>query len=241
MKYYIASCMFTAQFPELSLKIQDYIRGKYKDIEIIRCCVPDWKVKIYEEKMPEGILRDNWVSLPPTADFASGDEVWSLCANCSNIIEECHPNTAVHSLWELIDSDDDFPFPDYSGLKATVQDCWRSRDRKEVQDAVRSLLKKMNIDFIEADRHHSETDFCGTSLYRPQVSRNPKLAPKHYAENIDGLFLPHTEEEQKRIMEEYCSHYKTDTVICYCHYCLEGLKTAGIDGRHLAHILFESF
>lgn len=27
-------------------------------------------------------------------------------------------------------------------------------------------------------------------------------------------------------MKEYCKRYKTDTVICYCHYCLEGLPEA---------------
>lgn len=145
-------------------------------------------------------MREHWKSLPHTRKFTPGDEVWSLCANCSNLIEECYPGVAVHSLWELIDQDPSFHFPDFSGMKVTVQDCWRSRDRSEVQSAVRSLLKKMNIEFIEAKKHHSETDFCGTSLYRPQVSRNAKFAPKHYVENAQGKFLPYTPEEQKKII-----------------------------------------
>lgn len=240
MKYYIASCVFSAKFPELSRKIREYVSSAY-GIEVIRCCVPKWKVKIYEEKMAEGILRDSWKALPETATFTNGDETWSLCANCSNIIEECHSGVAVHSLWELIDQDENFPFPDYSGLKVTIQDCWRSRERSEVQSTVRSLLTKMNIEFVEAEKNHENTDFCGNSLYRAQVARNPKLAPKHYKEQAEGKFIPHTEEEQKRIMEEYCRQYTTETVVCYCHYCLEGLITGGVDGRHLAHMLFRDF
>ena len=92
----------------MSLKIRNYVSSVY-GMEIIRCCVPNWKVEIYEEKMPAGILRDSWKALPHTAEFALGDAVWPLCANCSNIIEECHPDVAVHSLWELIDANFSLP------------------------------------------------------------------------------------------------------------------------------------
>lgn len=39
-------------------------------------------------------------------------------------------------------------------------------------------------------------------------------------------------------MKDHCAQYETDTVVCYCHYCLEGLKTGEVDGRHIAHLLF---
>lgn len=237
MNYYIAGCVFSVRFPELSKRIREYAEEHY-GLNILRCCVPNWKVKIYEDKMPEGSLRDSWKALPHSKEFAPDDEVWSICHNCTNIIEEHYQGVKVHSLWELIDSDDDFPFPDYSGMKATVQDCWRSRERSEEQAAVRSLLRKMNIEYVEAEMNHENTDFCGSSLYRPQVKRNEVFAPKHYVEQAEGKFLPHTEEEQKRIMEEYCSRYKTKTVVCYCHYCLECLELGGVDGRHLAFLLF---
>lgn len=96
----------------------------------------------------------------------------------------------------------------------------------------------MNIEYVEAAAHHEKTDFCGNSLYRAQVARNPKLAPKHYLEGAAGKFIPHSVEEQARIMKDHCAQYETDTVICYCHYCLEGLKTGEVDGRHIAHLLF---
>jgi len=137
-----------------------------------------------------------------------------------------------------VNTDDSFPFPDYRGMQATVQDCWRSRERREEQDAVRSLLKKMNIDWLEAPEHHEKTDFCGASLYRAQPPRNPKLAPKHYLEGAAGKFIPHTQEEQVLLMEKYCGRLSTKKVVCYCHYCLEGLKMGKTDASHLAHLLF---
>ena len=237
MNYFISGCVFTAKFPELSRKIREYVTAR-GDMTVLRCCTPNWKVQIYEDKMPEGELREEWKALPHTAAFAPGDETWSLCFNCSNIIEESHPVVKVHSLWELIDQDESFPLPDHSGMKVTLQDCWRARERSEVQAAVRSLLRKMNIEFVEAEKNHEETDFCGSSLYRPQVARNALLAPKHYVQGAEGKFLPHTEEEQIQLMKEYCSHYQTETVVCYCHYCLEGLLQGGADGRHIAQLIF---
>ena len=120
--------------------------------------------------MPEGAIRECWSSLPDSGLFSAGDSVYSLCHNCNNIIEEMHRGVQVHSLWELIDSDPVFSFPDLNGLRAYVQDCWRSRDRKDEQDAVRSLLAKMNVNIMELSDNRAQTDFCGVSLHRAQPS-----------------------------------------------------------------------
>lgn len=237
MNYYIASCVFTSKYPELSNRIQEYV-ASLEEYEIVRCCVPKWKQKIYEDKMPEGCLAEKWRNLPQSEVFTQDDAIWSLCPNCMNIAEEWRQVKEVHSLWELIDQDPNFKFPDYTGLHVTLQDCWRMRDRSDTHDAVRSLLSKMHIDYEEIPENREKADFCGKSLYRPQVPRNPALAPIHYKEQAEGLFLKHTEEQQHELMLEYCKRYKTDKVVCYCHYCLEGLLDAGIKGIHLAELLF---
>lgn len=239
MNYYIASCVFTSRYPALGNAITDYM-SSFGDIKVVRCCVPGWKEKIYEDKMPEGQFADKWRELPQSQAFTPSDSVWSLCPNCMNIAEEWRKVTQVHSLWEWIDADDGFRFPDFSGMRVTVQDCWRMRDRSATHNAVRSLLSKMNIEYTEIPQNRENADFCGKSLYRPQVERNARLAPIHYEERAKGLFLHHTEEEQIQIMKDYCSRYKTDAVVCYCHYCLEGLHAGGVNGIHLAELLFNS-
>jgi len=236
-EYYVASCVFTSRFPQLSDKIQRYLRERY-DMPIVRCCIPKYKLKEYEEKMPEQ-YRSGWRSLPDCATFGAGDVVYSVCHNCSNIIEETRSGVKTVSLWELILLDDSFVYPDFSNMKVTVQDCWRSKERHSEQLAVRSLLKKMGIDFVELNENMNRTEFCGNSLYKPQPARNPKLAPLHYEVNAQGKFLPHTIEEQEKIMKEYCKQFSTDDVICYCHYCLEGLLMGGVNGKHIAELLFD--
>lgn len=238
--YYIASCLFTARFPNTSIKIQNYIQSK-NNIEIIRCCIPKYRVRQNEDRIPDENVKIAWKNLKQCADLKSGDIVYSICPNCINIIEEQYEGVIVRSLWELIDSDADFRYPDYSGLKITIQDCWRTRERLQEQIAVRNILTKMNIEFVEAKSNHENTDFCGSTLYREQPKKNPQFAPKHYVEQAKGKFLPHTEEEQIAIMREYCQQFTTDMtdmVVCYCHYCLEGLLQGGANAQHLAHLLF---
>lgn len=98
---------------------------------------------------------------------------------------------------------------------------------------MRNLLGRMHVEFVEANGRHAQTDFCGCSLYRPQMAP-PKLALRHYAQEAQGTFLPHTEEEQWQ-MQAYCSRYTTETVVCYC---LKGLEVGGMDAWHIAHMLF---
>lgn len=236
-KYYIASCMFTAKLPTISLKIQDYINTK-PDIKLVRCCIPNYKVNFNTNRISNSIVQNAWMQLPVSATFQPNDTVISVCHNCTNIVDEWR-GAKVLSLWEMIDQDPSFSFPNYNGLEVTVQDCWRTRERREEQDAVRGLLRKMNIRYVEARKNHEETDFCGSTLYREQPEKNSKLAPKHYVEEAAGKFITHSTEDQIKIMKTYCGQYRTNTVVCYCHYCLEGLLQGNIDGRHIAELLFQ--
>lgn len=235
--YYIASCVFTSKYPELSKKIQQYVQRKF-EIPIVRCCIPQYKLTLFEKKMP-GWYQKEWQSLADSAVFQAGDTVYSLCHNCSAIIEETRPNVNVRSLWELILSDQSFVYPDFQRQSVLVQDCWRSKDRISEQNAVRELLKKMNFEIKEMPKNHGETDFCGISLYRPAPVRNLKLAPNRFVKNAAGKFQKCTSEEQLKIMTEYCRQFQGIKIVDYCHYCQEGLKLGGADASHIGSLLFD--
>ena len=36
----------------------------------------------------------------------------------------------------------------------------------------------------------------------------------------------------------FSKRYTTEAVVCYCHYCLEGLLAGGVRGMHIAELLF---
>ena len=236
--YYIASCVFTAKFPSLSARIRDYIETRWQ-MPIVRCCVPRYRIKDFEEQMPEGSLRERWSALPDCAPFTAGDTTYSLCHNCINIVDEIHAGTENRSLWELILQDEAFPYPSaYQGREVTVQDCWRSRHRSPEQTAVRKILtQKRGMSVHELPISHEATQFCGISLLRPQPPRNPKIAPNFYTRDIADKFHPHTAEEQQQKMIDYAAQFTTDTAVCYCHYCYEGLSLTQLNVHHLAQLL----
>lgn len=232
---YIASCVFTRQWPELSAKIQKYISGRF-DMRIARCCADNYKVQEFVKEMPDW-YRAEWSALPPYLVLKPTETMVSLCHNCSAIFEETQPNVRRKSLWELILEDEDFPYPNYGGEAMTVQDCWHAKDNLAEQKAVRLLLKKMDIVAVELPQPRQ--DFCGISLLRPSPARNLKLAPNRFVVNAQGKFIPHTPEQQKAAMVEYCRCFTTKKVAAYCHYCVEGLKLGGAKAFHLAQLLFE--
>ncbi len=236
-KIYVASCVFTEEYPELSRKVQEYVRAAF-GLPIIRCCVASYKVGEFENRMPDW-YREEWRALPHYEKFPAGSTMVSLCHNCSAIFEERHPEIQRQSLWELILEDKNFRYPDYGGEKISVQDCWRQKENRAEQEAVRELLRRMNFQIVELEENFERTKFCGYSLYQPQPPRNPKLAPKRFLYGAQGLFQEHSQEEKLRLMREHCAKIPTEKVAAYCHYCVRGLNLGGKIGLHLARLLFE--
>lgn len=233
-KFYVASCVFTEEYPALSKKICDYLRG----MPIIRCCVDKYKILEFEERMPAD-YREFWRSIKHFEEFSAGSTMISICHNCSAIFEERHPEILRESLWEFILADKNFKYPNHHGEKISVQDCWRSKESSSEQAAVREILRRMNFEIVELPENHAQTKFCGVSLYQPQPPRNPKLAPKRFLHGAQGLFQEHTPEQKKSFMQRHCAQIPTEKVVAYCHYCLRGLKLGDKKAFHLAELLFD--
>lgn len=233
---YIASCVFTREEPELSVKIQDYLQQRL-DMQIIRCCVRSYRVEEFTAEMPDW-LQQRWRDTPHYQEFSSDATMVYVCHNCAAIFQETRPEIRQLSLWELILSDQEFVFPDYAHEKMTLQDCWRAHDNRAEQDAVRALMRKMNIDIVEQDENFDKTQFCGISLYEPSPARNLKLAPRRFVEHASGKFIPHTKEAQIDLMQKHGQKITTEKVVAYCHYCVKGLKLGRKQARHIANLLF---
>ena len=234
-KFFVASCVFTEEYPELSRKVQKYISEK--NLPIIRCCVPNFRVADCDNRVPED-FRDDWKKVKHYEKFPAGSTLISICHNCSAIYEESRPEIQRESIWELILADKSFKYPNFGGEKVTIQDCWRSKENLAEQKDVREILRRMNFEIVELEENFSRTKFCGYSLYQPQPERNAKLAPKRFVENAVGLFQEHTQQEKENLMREHCAQIETEKVVAYCHYCVRGLKLGGKKTFHLAELLF---
>lgn len=209
---YYPGCKYTKHAPEKSKKLTEYLRERF-DIGAAGCCSTDYK------------------------SLSSKDTAVYICPTCRAVLQECAPQAELISIWELLDGDDRFPWPDYAGRSVTVQDCWRTYDNRPMQDAVRSVLRRMNIQAVELEKAYDRADFCGVSLLKPQPARYERLAPKRFIEHAGDKFTPCTQEEQIKQMREHCSQVLTDAVVCYCTGCLEGLQIGGAHGVHLMDLV----
>ncbi|WML34500.1 hypothetical protein [Clostridium sp. OS1-26] len=210
---YLPSCKFTAYSMEASKKIKGYLSENY-DIQIGGCCRPGHK------------------------KLTNHDTVVYICNTCAAFCRENSSAEKVISIWELLDNDKQFPYPDYDHRKMAVQDCWRVYDNDSQQKAIRRIIQRMNIDIEELDENYNKTRFCGVSLYEPLPKQNGDFAPKRFIENAESFFLPHTEEEQITLMKKHCDTINATEVICYCIGCIKGINLGGKKGIHLLDLIF---
>lgn len=153
------------------------------------------------------------------------------------VIDE-NTDAQIQSLWQVIDQDPDFPFPDYHGEEMTIQDCWIAFEKRPIQDAVRSLMRKMNIDAVELEENYEKTKFCGVNLLSPCTESNAQLVHKRYVEQFPHMFTPMEPDEQIAHFHEHCEQVETDKVVCYCKFCTDGINMGGKQGLHLIELLF---
>ena len=124
-----------------------------------------------------------------------------------------------------IDKLDNFDFPDYHGQKMYLQDCFRDRNHPEVHQAVRNLLKKMNIEVIETKNNKDNSIFCGTLHYESKELDDTHLS--HYPKDV-----------QEKYMQEYVQQFDNKKIICVCNRCLKGILLGKGNGVHLLELLF---
>ena len=125
-KIFLPSCKVKANFKSSSEKLKTYLE-KAEQINTLGCC------KVFCNRIKKE------------------DTLVVICNNCSAIMEENSPVKNIDFVWEIIDRDEHFQYPDYHGERMAIQDCWRAYEKRNVQNAIRSLMKKMNIEIEELE------------------------------------------------------------------------------------------
>lgn len=216
---FFPGCKVKARYPEASEWLaQQVIDRGYAD-EIVGCC------------------RTDHQSL--TAD----ETAVCICNNCMAMIDEDADNGALENIWVLIDNDPVFPLPSYEGKTMGIQDCGRAYDRTDVQDAVRSLMRKMNIEVVELPDAREESRFCGQSFLKSVPEQDAGFAPRRYVEDARkrGIFTPTDPDIVQQRMEEHAAAIPTDEVCCYCFACDMGLEAGGKDAINMIELVSGKF
>jgi Fe-S oxidoreductase len=145
----------------------------------------------------------------------AGSHIINVCPGCDRRFRNIYEGISTTSVWELIDGlGDKFKYPNYNGLKVSVHDACPIREKPVVHKAVRSLLKKMNIEVIEAQFHGTSSICCGDDFY-------PKLSIEIIHEK----------------MKERADSMPCEEVCVYCVTCIKSMYISGKTPRHLMDLL----
>jgi len=106
------------------------------------------------------------------------------------------------------------PLPDHSGLTVSVHDSCSYRPKPQVHAALRSLLRKMNIEIIESEFSGTKSICCGDNFY-----------PALPVEKVNEF-------QKMRASQMPCQD-----VVVYCVSCIKSMAIGGKTARYMVDLL----
>ena len=204
---FFPSCNFTKASPRAARLVREYMAGRMR---VAGCCRYD-----------------------PLSD-ADGDEAVYFCQACRETLETRAPGKyACRNLFSWLLGEAQFPWPDWSGLTVTVQDCWRDRRHPEIFDAVRGCLARMGVRVVEMEESREKTTFCGDLHCEPRRKENIALAAPY----LQAGLVTAPEEVRAALMREQAEKYPCETVAAYCNRCKAGAQLGGARAVHLLELV----
>lgn len=218
-RVFFPGCKVKARYPKASAKLAQAILDYDLADEVTGCC-----------RVNHQALRLE-------------DTAVCICVNCMAMIDEDAGNGKLDSVWVLIDQTPGFPLPDYHGMRVAIQDCGRSYDRADVQDAVRSLCRKMNLDVVECPDAREKSTYCGASFLMAAPAQEAAFAPKRYVEDASrrGTYQSHGEDEIAGLLARHADSIPCEDVVVYCTACDAGLESSGKHPVNLLELVFGAF
>jgi len=190
--YFNPGCALQIYRPESAKALFRYLQGNYPQIKMHSVCCR------HEPKLPEGSLIIN------------------VCAGCDRRFRTLYDGISTISLWEVIAKLDNFPYPDYRGIEVSIHDACPVRNTPVVHEAVRTLLRNMNIRIVEAPQHGANSVCCGDSLY-PQC-------------DMETIYAA---------MRKRAESMPRDNVVVYCVSCIKAMSVGGKIPHHLTDLLLK--
>ena len=172
-------------------------------------------LELLEAAYGKGGIKPHKICCHYNPKLEAGANIINVCAGCDRRFSGLYEGITTISIWEVIDGlEDKFKYPDYHGLKLSVHDACPIREKPQVHKAVRNLLRKMNIEVVEAEFYGTSSVCCGDSFY-------PKLPI----------------EEVRRKMKERAESMPCKDVCVYCVSCIKSMHIGGKTPRYLLDLL----
>ena len=142
-------------------------------------------------------------------------QIVNICPGCDKRFRSDYNNSSTISLWEILAETDFFTFPNYQNQSMTIIDACPTRDQVRVHQAIRKIIRKMNINLIEPLNTGTKSTCCGDSFYG--------IIP---TEKVKGLMLKKSAE------------MPLNDVIVYCVSCAKSVFIGKKQPHYIIDLLF---
>lgn len=188
--YFNPGCALSIYKRDAEIKILNILHKHLGDIKLHNICCH------HEPNLPQGATIIN------------------NCAGCDRRFRSLYEGINTISLWEILDSIPELELPRYEGLTVSIHDSCSFRQKPQVHQAVRSLLRKMNIEIVESEFSGTKSVCCGDNLY----SKVPLEAIKEF--------------QKKRASQMPCQD-----VVVYCVSCIKSMTVGGKTAHHMVDLI----
>jgi hypothetical protein len=195
------------------------------DIDMRKCYFnPGCALSIYKPESEQkilnmlgkyfGLVQLHKICCHHNPQLPHGATIINNCAGCDRRFRSLYEGIQTISLWEVLDSIENLPLPDHTGLTVSVHDSCSYRAKPQVHAAVRSILLKMNIEIIESEYSGTRSICCGDNFY-PQLS----------IEKVTDL-------QRKRAAQMPCQD-----VVVYCVSCIKSMAIGCKTPHHMVDLV----
>ena len=186
---------------------------------------PSCALSLYKPELAEktGLLLSKFEKIPAfrrcchvNPELSEGVFIINVCPGCDRRFSTLYEGVSTVTLWEYL-ADKSIPLPDYGEKVMAVHDPCSVRGKDAVYDAVRALLRRMNITVAEPEFNRAKSRCCGSTTHG-KVSK----------------------EELRKISRRRAEEMPSEEVVVYCVSCMKYLyHGGGRRVRHLIDLLFE--
>lgn len=190
--YFSPGCALSVFSPESEHKILDMLNTYFGNVKMHNLCCH------HDPKLP------------------AGSTIINNCAGCDRRFRSIYEGIQTITMWEVLDSIENLPLPDYTGLTVSVHDSCSYRPKPQVHNAVRSLLRKMNIEINESEFSGTNSICCGDNFY-PRIPTEEVIA------------------FQKR----RAAQMPSQDVAVYCISCIQSMAIGGKTPHHMVDLILD--
>lgn len=198
-----------------------------KSIDLDKCYFnPGCAISIYKLGLPELMLELLQKHFGPVKfhnlccrhdpGLPKGSTIINNCAGCDRRFRSEYDGIQTITYWEILDTIKDLKLPDHTGLTVSVHDSCSFRKKPQVHAAVRSILRKMNIEIVESEFSGTKSVCCGDNFY------------SHIPDEKVAEF------QKKRAAQMPC-----ENVAVYCIGCVRSMTVGGKKAFYLPDLIFD--